>query len=120
MEGAKNLLKHGSLEKYIKSFIDDGDFEMLATHIYDDNWENVKEGIISEGEDMGDHDPIYDDWEEFLDDEREEVIDSMTDNMLRKYNIDSYILSNYQGEVYEIIKEEVKNFVNHFGGDLFR
>ena len=116
---AKILLEHGSLKSYVKTFIDDSAFEYLMNVFKDNYQEEVKEALIDNGEDLNDYDPLYDDWDELLTAEKENIIDDGTDLLLTHLPFHGDIITERRDEMYDIIYEEVKIFIDLTGVDIF-
>lgn len=118
-DAAKILLEYGSLQTYVKTFIDDSALEYLMNVFKDNYQEEVKEALIEDGEDLSDYDPLYDDWDELLTAEKENLIDEGSDLLLDHLPFHGQIVTERRDEVYNIIHEEVKAFIELTGVDIF-
>lgn len=118
-DAAKILLENGSLENYVKKFVDDSSFEYVAVTLRDIHYEDVKEGLINMGEDLSDYDPTYDDWDELLTSEKENLIDQGVDLLVDHLSFHGDIVTKYSEKIKSILYTEIENYINTLGVDLF-
>ena len=118
-DAAKILLEHGSLEAYVKTFIDDSAFEYLIDVLKDSYREDVKEALIENDEDLEDYDPIYDDCDELISAEKENIIDDGTELLLTHLPLHGDMVTKRRDEIYDIIYKEVTDYVKLMGVNVF-
>ena len=118
-DAAKILLDFGSLESYIKSFIEDSSLEYMSASLRDIHFEEIKEGLIDSGEDLSDYDPIYDDWDELITSEKENLIEEGAKLLKDYFQIHGDIITKYSDKIDNILYLEVEKYFQTVGVDIF-
>lgn len=112
-EAAKILLKHRTLENYVKSHIDEGTFDFLTQRLQDYYMDEVVEAIKDAGEDLDDYTPSYESWEELYDSGYDDILETSARILAQELNFHPDIDKD---DIAEILEKEVDEFLRNYGG----
>ena len=109
---AKTLLKYNPIDKLVDDQIDLNIYDYVVSLLHD-SWDyEIKSALIENGEDVSEYDPLYDDWQDMMDSEGENVAFDLAAYAIEKMSFPDDVINNIKEEITEEVSRKILDFFN--------
>jgi len=109
---AKTLLKYNPIDKLVDDQIDLNIYDYVVSLLHD-SWDyEIKSALIENGEDISEYDPLYDDWQDMMDSEGENVAFDLAAYAIEKMSFPDDVINNIKEEITEEVSRKILDFFN--------